>query len=471
MLPQWTVVGFTGHRTLADPIGTAARVGAVLDALAGSQGPLVAMTSLAKGADAIFAAEAVRRRIPLLIVLPFPVARFRQDFQPDEWDAVAPLLTHAAHVETLPEAETDEEAYMETGVRIVDEADVLVAVWDGRATAGLGGTGDVVAYARAMAKPIEWINPETGQRVSERMDQMPPAGVPVTIERGDPYGALDQHFRELDDAASLRAPNVRHLIQRIVLLHLVASLFALIALSFDIRGFPADLVALFEVAVLGTALALTALRRHRHTAWMMSRIEAEVCRSFLATWPMRSRISRPPRVTIQGFERLTRNLRLFQLTDSRPTPSLESARDAYLRGRVEDQIGYFSRRSAASQRAYTQLRTVAMVSTALAAGCAVMHLALSLAHVEGPVLTGTVSLSLVLPLISAAIFSLVLTHEHARRAARYREMVGVLERARVELRAVRTWSSLTRVALETEDALLTEAVEWHAFRRFASDPH
>jgi hypothetical protein len=138
---------------------------------------------------------------------------------------------------------------------------------------------------------------------------------------------------------------------------------------------------------------------------------------------------------------------------------------------VEDQIGYFSQRSTASQRAYTQLRTVAMVSTTLAAGCAVLHLVLSLARVEGPVLTATVSLSLVLPLISAAIFSLVLTHEHARRAARYREMVVVLERAREQLRAVRTWSSLTRIALETEDALLTEAVEWHAFRRFASEPH
>jgi len=27
------------------------------------------------------------------------------------------------------------------------------------------------------------------------------------------------------------------------------------------------------------------------------------------------------------------------------------------------------------------------------------------------------------------------------------------------------------VALETEDALLAEAVEWHSYRRFASEPH
>src|SRR5689334_20395711 len=98
MLPEWTVVGFTGHRTLTDPIATAARVGALLDALAASQGALVAISSLAKGADAIFAAEAVRRHIPLLVVLPFPVTRFEQDFQPHEWLEVSPLLKMAAHI-------------------------------------------------------------------------------------------------------------------------------------------------------------------------------------------------------------------------------------------------------------------------------------------------------------------------------------------------------------------------------------
>src|SRR5580765_1368278 len=181
MLPQWTVVGFTGHRTLTDPATAATRVGAVLDSLAASQGALVAISSLAKGADAIFAAEVIRRHIPLLVVLPFPVARFEEDFEPHEWEAVAPLLKQAAHVETLPEAETAEEAYMETGVRIVDEADVVLAVWDGQPTAGLGGTGDVVAYARAMAKPVEWLNPDTGRLVSERKDHLPPAAAPMKI--------------------------------------------------------------------------------------------------------------------------------------------------------------------------------------------------------------------------------------------------------------------------------------------------
>ena len=86
-------------------------------------------------------------------------------------------------------------------------------------------------------------------------------------------------------------------------------------------------------------------------------------------------------------------------------------------------------------------------------------------------LPATELLSLALPLVSAALLSLVLTQEHSRRASRYREMVGLLEDAARRLAAARTWTGLARVATETEEALLNEAVEWQAFRRFASEPH
>ena len=84
MLPEWTVVGFSGHRSLADPAGTATRIGAMLDELMATRGPLVATSSLAKGADAIFVKAAAARGIPILLALPFPPERFQRDFEPDE---------------------------------------------------------------------------------------------------------------------------------------------------------------------------------------------------------------------------------------------------------------------------------------------------------------------------------------------------------------------------------------------------
>jgi hypothetical protein len=37
---------------------------------------------------------------------------------------------------------------------VVDNCDVLIAVWDGEGAEGQGGTGEVVARARSQGKPV-----------------------------------------------------------------------------------------------------------------------------------------------------------------------------------------------------------------------------------------------------------------------------------------------------------------------------
>jgi polyphosphate kinase 2 (PPK2 family) len=54
----------------------------------------------------------------------------------------------------LPPAPTHEDAYLAAGRWIVDHADRLVAVWDGRPARGRGGTAEVVAYARHRGVPV-----------------------------------------------------------------------------------------------------------------------------------------------------------------------------------------------------------------------------------------------------------------------------------------------------------------------------
>lgn len=54
-----------------------------------------------------------------------------------------------------------ERAFFEAGKFIVDDCDLLFAVWDGAVAEGLGGTGDVVDYAQTKACPILHINPIT----------------------------------------------------------------------------------------------------------------------------------------------------------------------------------------------------------------------------------------------------------------------------------------------------------------------
>jgi len=50
MLPEWTVVGFSGHRKLADPKVAATGIHNALERLAANHSPLASVSSAASGA-------------------------------------------------------------------------------------------------------------------------------------------------------------------------------------------------------------------------------------------------------------------------------------------------------------------------------------------------------------------------------------------------------------------------------------
>ena len=52
-------------------------------------------------------------------------------------------------------------AYLNMGQHIVDECDILIAIWDGKKAKGIGGTGEVVAYAKKKKRSILYINPDS----------------------------------------------------------------------------------------------------------------------------------------------------------------------------------------------------------------------------------------------------------------------------------------------------------------------
>lgn len=50
-------------------------------------------------------------------------------------------------------------AFLAAGRYIVDHCAVLFAVWDGLPAGAMGGTGDIVAYARQIGRRIIHVNP------------------------------------------------------------------------------------------------------------------------------------------------------------------------------------------------------------------------------------------------------------------------------------------------------------------------
>ena len=74
------------------------------------------------------------------------------------------LLGQAASVCRLPFTESTPESHLAASKLMVDEADELYAVWDGKPARAYGGTADVVAYARERGTPVRVIWPEGAQR-------------------------------------------------------------------------------------------------------------------------------------------------------------------------------------------------------------------------------------------------------------------------------------------------------------------
>ncbi|MFI1960250.1 hypothetical protein ACH46L_06555 [Streptomyces althioticus] len=149
-----TRIGVTGHRTIPAAALPAVRAG--LRALLHNHGgevQLEALTSLAAGADQLFADTALAHGVPVTAVIP------GMDYEahlgaPAVLDAYRRILRSCTDRVQLPFQPTHEEAYLVAGRWIVDHADHLVAVWDGRPARGLGGTGDVVEYARRSGVPV-----------------------------------------------------------------------------------------------------------------------------------------------------------------------------------------------------------------------------------------------------------------------------------------------------------------------------
>jgi len=74
------------------------------------------------------------------------------------------LFAQAAAIRRLPFTESTPESHMAASKLMVDQADELYAVWDGKPARAYGGTADVVAYAREHGTPVRVIWPNSAQR-------------------------------------------------------------------------------------------------------------------------------------------------------------------------------------------------------------------------------------------------------------------------------------------------------------------
>jgi len=153
-------VGITGHQRLKNPAGWSwvrEEFDRVLFSVAT---PVTGISSLAIGADQLFADAVLDSGGSLEVVLPF--AGYYHTFaEGRDREEYFRLLDCATKREVLESHGSDEEAYLAAGQLVIDRCELLLAVWDGQPAGGLGGTGDAVSYALQQGKKTIHLNPIT----------------------------------------------------------------------------------------------------------------------------------------------------------------------------------------------------------------------------------------------------------------------------------------------------------------------
>ena len=484
-LPLFHVVGFSGHRSVENPAGVARAITASLESLRReAPGEWLALSSVADGSDQMFVAQARALGLSWHAILPLPKAEFAKDFSPADWSAVETMLTHAEHVRVITENGTRDDAYLDCGMETVNGADVLVAVWDGQPARGKGGTADVVEYAKSLGKPVividavtfavRRINFEKFDRTDKTLANLNRLPVGSAGWGENPFKAPGHIFafqQKCDFAASHGAPQFRRLIVLTVLLHVVATLIAAAALSFDLHLVAIPWLKLLCLAgALGVALVLRH-HHHSHHSWVRCRLAAEFCRSALATWGLPRAAPLFEDLDLPGVRGLTRSLHILHSRSAavQPVPMDEFKR-IYLEKRIDDQLGYYRRQEARALPLFSRLKMGFWIATLLAMACTLAYAVCHTGHLEVPHGVETVVflfLPISLPVIAASFISLISINDLQRRVARFREMQLMLEDSRKRVTFCQTWNSLERIVLKTESALLQEVLEWHSITSFA----
>jgi hypothetical protein len=183
------------------------------------------LSPLAEGADRLVARIALELGFRLEVAIPFAQADYERDFQPGDRDAetnAASLaefrallaragdgaLTNEPRVLALDGGRGEDEAasYGAVGRLVVRNCDLLIALWDGRAGKGPGGTADTVLFAARSGPPVWWVD-ANGALEPALVETLAALRRPHLLRRGTAAEeALDLYLN-----AILRPPELRPL--------------------------------------------------------------------------------------------------------------------------------------------------------------------------------------------------------------------------------------------------------------------
>jgi hypothetical protein len=125
------------------------------------------VSSLADGADRIVSQAGLTAGFTLTAVLPLEQQEYQKDFEADSSQAeFQRLLSRASTIHSLDgNPEQRPLAYEAAGLFMLANIEALIAIWDGKPAAGVGGTEEIVSRARAGGLSVIWVEPTDPQAI------------------------------------------------------------------------------------------------------------------------------------------------------------------------------------------------------------------------------------------------------------------------------------------------------------------
>ncbi|MGI9232140.1 MAG: hypothetical protein ACR2RD_00780 [Woeseiaceae bacterium] len=170
---------------------------------------LQVMSPLAEGADQLVADVALKMGVELIVTLPMQKSVYRSDFQsPDTRAKFDALCDQATEFYELPLASgNSDEAisthgpqrtrqYAQLGVFLCAHCHVLLAIWDGKLTNELGGTGQVVKFHHDDIMP--GYTPKTVATQQMLVDDESDLVYHIVCSRDRPDGEPEKGLQPLD---------------------------------------------------------------------------------------------------------------------------------------------------------------------------------------------------------------------------------------------------------------------------------
>ncbi|MBI5679907.1 MAG: SLATT domain-containing protein [Methanobacterium sp.] len=503
-IPLVLHIGITGHRILPDEQRIRENVKKVMvkveALLPKTPHTFYIISPLAEGADRVATEEILKLssledNTFLEAILPLSPNEYHQDFAGDESKTQFNNLLNLANVvNEIDQSESREDAYYKAGTYTVDNCDVLIAIWDGKPPAGLGGTAQIIEYAKKNGKRIFWINSNDGSIKEINSDK--------TLEYLDIYNkeninlhimektlerlreSLKENAKKAKLPSSFLNPIQDTILPQFVradllaqkyqkLYSVVGSLIYILAagavatVTIQLLFFPKlPQLIWFEVAEISIILILLLVssQKHWHRKWIDYRFLAERIRTaiFFRVANIRCEITTPPphlKITAENQDWMVRAF--MSLWDEKQHKKeiipFQPFKNFLLDAWLDDQINYYQSSAHKNRLKHKIFSRVGELFFVLTLVVASMH-ALNIEPFHNPgILPAT---AIILPAIAAALTGIRNNHEYSRNAKRYQQMAHHTLQIRENIEKVGNMESLVELLDNANKIMLGEHQDW-----------